>query len=182
MNRFTAAPRSPVAPLFARPHGFFQPARVGHACFTWLLGALLLCAVTGCGSTPRPRTELLDVSLGEVTSEAGVLVFEIQLDNDHQEPLKLEEFRYELKINGASVYHGRRAAEATLSANGGKAIRLPVVVPQPILQQGGEALAYDFTARVWYRMPGELREILYDAGLHRPSVTFGASGRLEGLR
>lgn len=139
----------------------------------------LLSATTGCSSVTRPGVAIEGASFGASSDDAQVLDFALRLENENREPLELHEFHYTLMINGQTVYSGRRSAEATLSARGGKVIVIPAVVPRSSLSDAGSSIGYQLSGRLWYRSPGELADILFDSGLHRPSVGFGTQGDLE---
>lgn len=145
-----------------------------------LSGAFILaCALTGCASVKQPSVNVEHAALGAMSDEARVLNFGLRLENENPDPLELDEFHYTLRINGETVYTGRRSAEATLSARGGKSITIPAVVPGGAFAPGRAPLAYELSGRLWYRSPGEFADILFDAGIVRPSVSFGTEGTLE---
>lgn len=154
-----------------------SPARC--ACLLMLLIAFLPLLMGGCSSVAKPTVAVESAALGATSDEAQVLDFALRLDNENREPLELDEFYYTLVINGETVYRGRRSAQATLSARGGKSISIPAVVPAEALAAGGGSVSYALSGRVWYRSPGELADILFDAGLYRPNVSFGTEGRLD---
>lgn len=136
-------------------------------------------ALGGCSSVTKPKVAVESAALGAMSDEAQVLDFAIRLDNENREPLELDEFHYTLMINGETVYRGRRSGQATLSARGGKSISIPAVIPAEAFTANGGGVTYALSGRVWYRSPGELADILFDAGLVRPSVSFGTEGRLD---
>lgn len=136
---------------------------------------------TGCSGVSAPRVDIAGASLGEVTTEGFVIDFAMNLENPNDQPLQLSEMRYTVSANGARIYEGRRSAEATLSAAGQKTILVPAVVP--FAASGSAAvpgsLEYTIRGELWYLAPGALAETLFDAGVQKPSVSFGGEGTLH---
>jgi hypothetical protein len=138
--------------------------------------------VGGCSGVSAPEVDIAGASLGERSDEAFVIDFAVSLANPNDEPLGLIEMRYAVTAaDGAAVYEGRRSAEATLAANGQKTIRVPAVIPLATLGGGvmPSTLTYSIRGELWYLAPGALEETLFDAGVQRPSVTFGGEGTLH---
>jgi len=151
-----------------------------RAIFSVLIG-LTIASTTACAGTKSPGVDVTGVHLGDVTDEGYVLHFDLRMDNPNIEPLELDEVHYSVSIDGREIYRGRRSAEATLSAGGGKTLRLPAVVT-PV--EGGESappagdVEYAISGTLWYLTPGELAEILFDSGVRRPSVGFRQAGAI----
>src|SRR5690606_23128415 len=73
--------------------------------------AVLACTVAGCSSTTPPGLDVVDVTIGEETPQAMVLVFSLQGSNTNEFPLPLGEVRYELDLAGERVFEGVRSAQ-----------------------------------------------------------------------
>jgi hypothetical protein len=142
---------------------------------------LLLLALTGCSGVSAPEVDIAGASLGEVTGEGFVIDFAMNLANPNNQPLQLSEMRYSVSAEGATVYEGRRSAEATLSAAGQKTILVPAVVLFERIgsQDVPAAMSYIIRGELWYLAPGALAETLFDAGVQQPSVTFGGEGTIH---
>lgn len=147
---------------------------------SFLLSACLIF-IGGCATVRSPRVALQGVSVGGETEEGFVLQFALELFNPNNEPLQLWETRYDVSVNGSRVYEGRRSAESTLAANGSITLVLPAVVRYDRL--GGStgvpsAMEYALSGKLWYVTNDALAEALFERGLRRPSVGFGAGGQL----
>ncbi|MCL4210484.1 MAG: LEA type 2 family protein [Phycisphaeraceae bacterium] len=144
-----------------------------------LIAFLLFAA--GCSTVRSPQVTLQGVSVGGQTDEGFVLQFAVELSNPNSEPLQLWEIAYDVSVNGSRMYDGRRSAESTLAANGSTTLLLPAVVRYD--QIGGEgaipeSMTYALGGKLWYLTNDALAEALFERGLRRPSIGFGASGRL----
>lgn len=153
-----------------------------------IVGVLAPVVLVGCATSTRPpAVDVTGVELRDVTEEGFVVDVLLRLQNPNNAPLQLTVFRYALGVEGREVYDGRWSAEATLSAGGESATVVPAVVRfdrlPPALGAGPgalpEAFAYRLEGELEYLAPGTLSEILFDAGVRRPSVDFASRGRLE---
>lgn len=141
---------------------------------------VLLPGLAGCTSVKSPNIDIADVTIGEQTESALVLNFAVNLENENRQAVTLEEFNYDLSINGAHVYTGRRSAEATMAALGSNRITIPAVVPfdkQDVLADD----AFDYTVRgsLTYLTEDVFSEMLYDSGLDTSSVSFQRDGTIH---
>lgn len=144
----------------------------------WLIAAV--AAAAGCSSTQAPGAEVRDVALGEVSDEAYVLNFDLTLSNPNSQPLELQDLYYTLSVDGEQVYEGRRSAESTVTADGAISITIPAVVQFDRVgheRVPGE-IAYGLRGSLSYMTPDTIAEMLFDANIWRPSVSFGTEGRL----
>ncbi len=144
--------------------------------------AVALCVVAGgplgCSVRRPPLIFLAEVTVAESTAKATAFQFHLDLVNPNPDPLRLREFRYVLLIEGAPIYRGRRAAEATLSGGGTRRLAIPVVVTGNRIGDDPVGLGYTLTGSLEYLSPGEFAEILFDTGVQRTLVHFQESGRL----
>ena len=146
-----------------------------------LLTAALAPVWLGCGCSQYrpPAITIGPAAVVERTDEAIALGVELDLTNPNDEPLELREFNYAVSIQGKTVYTGRRAAEATLSAKGTKRLTLPVVVPVaqvPATAPDG-GIPWSISGNLLYVTPGEIAELLLDTGVRKPKVSFSGKGR-----
>jgi hypothetical protein len=127
-----------------------------------------------------PTIEVTGAELVEVSEEALAFAFTLDMQNPNREPLELIQFDYRLSVDGQSVYSGRRAAGASLSATGEQQVTIPAVVRHDQMGWDGgtvpSELKYALRGSVLYITPGEIAEILLDTGVRRPRAGFGASG------
>ncbi len=144
------------------------------------LALLVTVLLAGCSAYRTPQIEVLGAALAERSDEAEVWRIELSLTNPNSEPFELREFDYRFSVDGQSVYLGRRAAEATLSARSEKRLQIPAVVRFDRCAAAGEG---SLTGRSWqidgsllYVTPGEIAEMLLDTGARKPRVGFSGSG------
>jgi len=138
--------------------------------------------VSGCSGVSAPQVDIAGAWLSAVSDEGFVIDFAVNLANPNNRPLQLSEMRYTVTAaDGGAVYHGRRSAEATLSAAGRKTILIPAVVlfDETGANQVPSAMTYSIRGELWYLAPGALAETLFDAGVQKPSVSFGGEGTIH---
>ena len=145
--------------------------------------ALIIATIvpaTGCSIVYRPPSiAVMEATVTERTDEALRLDIELALSNPNDEPLELREFVYEVSLDGESVYTGRRAAEATLSARSEKRIALPAVIRFDGLKTVPGAAGWSVRGSVLYLTPTVLAEILLDADLYEPRAGFQGDGQAD---
>lgn len=141
--------------------------------------ALPLC---GCESLSSPKLSVASASPTERTSEGSAMLFVIDARNDNDVALPLRTVEYSVDLNGQRVFSGTRSAEATLRRRGMQQFHLPAVVN---LSEAGNAGLTEGTARyrlsgqVYYVTPGQLAEVLFDAGVRTPSESFAFEGDID---
>ncbi len=146
-----------------------------------LLVFLCLSPLGGCSGYLMPKVAVGDAVLTDQTDEAVRLEIPVDLQNPNTEPLELLRFSYSVSVNGSQVYSGKRSAEATLAAGGGKHMILPAIVPlERMGWSGGLPADASWTLRgnLMYVTPGEIAEILLDTGVRKPKVGFSGAGRV----
>jgi LEA14-like dessication related protein len=139
--------------------------------------------VGGCSITQAPSIGVGSATIADETDEALELNISLDLNNPKAEPLELLEARYTVRIDGRRAYAGRWAAEATVRGTGEQRVTIPAVVR---FDEFGwtsadrpEAVVWTVRGSLLYVEPGELAELLLDAGIRRPRVAFSGEGRLR---
>jgi len=136
----------------------------------------------GCLGYRAPSVVVQEAVMTEESEEAVRFDIALDLENPNTEGLELVEFEYTVSVDGSSVYRGKRAAEATLSAGRGKRLTLPVVVryDRAGWSRGARPAEAGWSVRgsMLYVTPGEIAEILLDTGVRKPRVGFSGSGRV----
>ncbi len=148
------------------------------------MGAIGVAALAlwagGCKSYSAPTLRVEKVEVGEHTADGLVLKFAIEADNRNDIELPLREVHYALKLDGREVFRGVRSPEASLRRLGTQRIVFPAVVP---LKAGEEApsgvVTFEIEGSLAYTTPGQIAEILFDAGLKRPKVGFRDGGQID---
>lgn len=145
-------------------------------------------ALGGCETRRPPQLTLGEAVVTEKTDEAIAFDVAVDMINPNPQELELQEFRYTVAVDGRQVFQGRRSAEASLPAEGGKRVRIPGVVrydqmnwsapPAPGTPAGSppEEANYRVSGTLTYIVPGALAEILFDTGVRRPRVGFSGEG------
>jgi hypothetical protein len=141
------------------------------------------CALPGCSTLRPPRVAVGEAELTQRSDEAVRFDIDLDLANPNIEPLELRRLTYTVTVNGVRAFQGRRAAEATLSSEGGKSLTIPAVIRFD--RMGWEPGAYpdevdwSVRGRLMYVTPGAIAEILLDSGVRKPRVGFRGSGRVS---
>ncbi len=145
-----------------------------------LIGLLLLVPVlTGCSSYDAPRLAVSSVVLADRSDEAVVLDVTLDAENSNEVELPLETIEYTVLVDGRVVFEGTRSAEATLRREGTQQIVLPVAIRlAPDVPLRGE-YPYRIRGRLTYVTPGEIAQLLFDAGVRRPRVGFRDEGVID---
>jgi hypothetical protein len=144
-----------------------------------------IAALAGCENRQPPKLTLVDAAVTQVSTEAIAFDVAVDMVNPNQKELELREFRYTVSVDGRQVFQGRRSAQASLPAEGGKRVRLPGVVRYdqmnwPAPPEGGPPpqASYRLSGSLTYVVPGALAEILFDTGVRKPKVGFSGSGEV----
>jgi hypothetical protein len=145
-----------------------------------LLAVAAVGGLGGCQSYKAPDLSVASVTPGERTPDGASMVFTLDARNDNDVALPLRTVEYRLSLDGREVFNGTRSAEATLRRLGVQQVRLPVAVAAA----GGAGPAsgpskYQLTGRMYYVTPGQLAEVLFDAGVRTPNVPFSFEGTVD---
>jgi len=135
---------------------------------TLIAFALCLLAAAGCGHT-RPTVEVRGVEVRSNGPDGSVLAFTLVATNPGDEILPLKRVDYRVELNGREVYSGFRAPETTLSPNGVRTIVLPAAIAGPLTAAPGD---YRVEGTILYTKPGQIAELLFEAGIDRPRAPF----------
>lgn len=133
----------------------------------------------GCSSYEAPNLKVMEARVTERSGEGVVLTFTIDAENPNEESLPLRDVQYRVTLDGREVFSGKRSAEATLRRYGTQQIRLPAVVAMSEPGASAAAANYRIEGTLWYTTPGEIAEILFDAGVRQPSVGFSGEGKAD---
>lgn len=144
------------------------------------LAILAAALAAGCATYKHPELSVAEVKLKEETEAGYVLEFILDTRNDNPEPLPLRDVRYSLDLNGRQVFHGVRSAQATLRRFGTQQIALPAAVAR---EAGAPTptgtVDYVLRGDLSYITPGQIAQVLFDARVRRPRVSFREAGRLD---
>lgn len=162
---------------------------MNHRCsllvFACVVGLLCVVLLGGCSGTSAPGAVVVDARLREKTAEAAVVEFVIETSNPNNIELPMRDVVYTLSIDGTRVFSGRRDAQATMPRGGTQRITIPAVVP---MGEGGVGVEggvvpgvyrYTLKGRVFYSLPSQLADVLFDAKLSRPSVGISDEGEID---
>jgi len=150
--------------------------RLGLACCAGV-GGVGVGVGGGCSSNRPPEVRVESVRVAERTSEGVVVEVTIAGVNGNAEPLPLKRVDYSVSVNGRTVFTGARSPEATLSAGGERVFRVPA--PVALEAMPGGAARVVVTGWLTYTEPGKIAEILFDAEVSQPTVSFSGSAELE---
>lgn len=149
----------------------------------YALSLLILTApifgLIGCSSADRPTIAFSSARITEETDAGMVISFVLDATNTNDFDVPLERVRYTLELGGEEVFSGTRSAEATIRRLGTQQITLPAAIdltehPAPT----GET-PYVLAGSIVYVTPGEIAELLFDAGVRRPRMVFRHEGVLD---
>jgi len=142
--------------------------------------------LTGCSGRATPGAVVTSANIRNRTADAAVVEFVIETTNPNDIELPMRDVVYTLNVNGKKVFSGRRDAQATMPRGGTQQIIIPAVVPMrgPESQGGKGALVpgvytYRLTGRIYYSLPSQLADVLFDAKLSRPSVGISDKGEIN---
>lgn len=136
----------------------------------------------GCESLSSPKLAVANAAPTERTDEGAAMVFAIDARNDNDVALPLRTVEYSVDLDGRRVFTGTRSAEATLRRRGSQQFVLPAVVNLTDPANAGIAdgvRRYTLTGQVYYVTPGQLAEVLFDAGVRTPSESFNFEGEID---
>ncbi len=145
--------------------------------------SLCLCASVvivsaGCSSNRPPEVTLESARVIDRTPEGIVIELTLVGANENTDGLPLKSVDYTLTLNGKTVYSGRRAPEATLSGEASRRLRVPAPIALGGDVRAGEA-EFAVTGSLTYIEPGKIAEILFDAEVSQPTVSFSGAGRVD---
>lgn len=137
------------------------------------------CTMVGCSSFDAPTLTVSSVVLADRSDEAVVLDVTLDAVNTNEVELPLETIEYTVFVNGDVVFEGTRSAEATLRREGTQQIVLPVAIRLASDVPLSGAYPYLIRGEMTYVTPGEIAQLLFDAGVRRPTVSFSERGSVD---
>jgi len=147
---------------------------------TAALLAWTAASLVACSRYASPELSVADARVTERTPDGIAIEFTLDAVNTNEVALPLKTIQYTLDLDGRRVFSGERAPEATLRRFGAQQIRLPVAIPA---DAGDERLTgerpYRLRGSLVYLTPGELADVLFDARLYRPTVSFADGGVID---
>ena len=87
--------------------------------------------------------------------------------------------RYALRLNGQRVFSGTRSAEATVRRLGTQQFTLPAAIDLAEFDMPEGDVQYELSGSVVYVTPGEIAQLLFDAGVRKPRSSFQQTGVLD---
>lgn len=138
----------------------------------------------GCSNRAAPGAVVTAFEVTSRSAEAAVVEFDIEMANPNDIELPMRDVVYTLSLDGERVFSGRRDAQATMPREGTQWITIPAVVPMQLGPDDETGVApgvyrYRLTGRVYYSLPSQLADVLFDAKLSRPSVGIVDEGEID---
>lgn len=137
--------------------------------------------VVGCGSIPKVKpTSARPV---DRTEHAIRFTLDLELRNTGSVEIPLDWYSYNFSIDGMGTYSGRWAAMRVIPPDSTIQVEIPAVIAiseemKPQVGKDG-SVQWSLNGKVRYQAPGLLGQILFDAGVRRPSTGFSGSGTLQ---
>ncbi|MFN7021188.1 MAG: LEA type 2 family protein [Phycisphaerales bacterium] len=142
---------------------------------------LLALSVCGCSSVSDPKLSVARATVGERSEEGLALAFTIDGVNENDTGLPLRTVKYTVELADREVFTGTRSPEATLRRLGTQQFVLPATVrlaDHPDLALRG-LVPYRISGEVTYTSPGQIAELLFDAGVRVPKAAFSGTGEVD---
>lgn len=136
-------------------------------------------ALAGCSAYRAPEIEVSGARLAQETGQGMVIDFTLSASNTNEVDLPLERVTYAVELGGQRVFTGTRSAEATVRRLGTQDFVLPAAIDLSRIDLPGGEVPYEITGSVVYVTPGEIAQILFDAGVRRPRSSFRKRGTLD---
>lgn len=137
----------------------------------------------GCGAGPRVTAlgaRPIVVAGAEGTPDAAGYRIDLEILNPSDEDMPLERIEYSFSVKDVGRFDGRWAAFRTLPPGESVILTIPASTTLPPELGTRVNLDGDFSWRidggVRYQAPGLLGQILFDAGVRRPTEPFAGSG------
>lgn len=140
-----------------------------------LAGALL----AGCSTYDAPTLSVVDARITQETDAGVVIDFGLDASNTNEFEVPLERVSYTLRLDGRRVFTGTRSAEATVRRLGTQRVTLPAAIDLAKFELPTGDVPYELSGSVVYVTPGEIAELLFDAGVRRPKAKFRHRGTLD---
>jgi hypothetical protein len=144
-----------------------------------VLGTLACAVLTGCSTYDAPTLSVASARITQETAAGMVIDFGVDASNTNDFEVPLERVSYTLRLDGQRVFTGTRSAEATVRRLGSQRITLPAAIDLDKYQLPTGDVEYELSGSVVYVTPGEIAELLFDAGVRRPKAKFRHRGTLD---
>jgi LEA14-like dessication related protein len=157
-------------------------ARLPAALCRLLVLTVAAATLAGCQSYSAPTLSAAEAHATERTGDGAAMRFTLDARNDNDVSLPLRRVEYTVELNGRQVFSGTRSAEATLRRKGTQQIELPAVVRLDNQQNAdlvSGTVRYRLAGDMYYVTPGQLAEVLFDAGVRTPSASFSIEGDID---
>ncbi len=144
---------------------------------TFPAAVLLAILLPACSSgSVAPRFQVVSARTADRTDEGVRLEITVVGENPNDHELELGEARYTITANGAAIFSGAASPEVTLARYGRVEMILPAGVPLANFPAEADSIA--ISGWIEYLPPGPFAELLYDAGLRRPTSSVEGSTAL----
>lgn len=149
--------------------------------FVPLVGFL---ALSGCGAAPVVRpVEAIPVVVTESQDPAAGFRIRLEVTNPSDEDVPLDRFDYVFVVKDVGRFEGRWAPLRTLPPGGTATIVIPASFSLPLglaeREERGSTFDWRIDGGVRYQAPGFIGQILFDAGVRRPTEPFSGSGTFQ---
>lgn len=134
--------------------------------------AAVLCLLCAC--TTPPGISVTTVDVVEVGKTANQIAIRIQLSNPTKAPIRIDTWKYFVRVRNDQVYSGEWVASITIPPESRLLTAIPAVVP--LQSQPGPDSPWSIDGTLRYLEPTRFSQLLYDLGLSRPAASFNASG------
>lgn len=135
--------------------------------------------IAGCSSYEKPTLAVSSARISQESTEGYVIDFTLDASNPNEFEVPLERVRYTLRLGNDRVFTGTRSAEATVRRLGTQQITLPAAIDLSKFDMPTGDVPYELSGSVVYVTPGEIAELLFDAGVRRPKAGFRHRGVLD---
>lgn len=145
--------------------------------------ALALLAVTAgllgaCSSgTKPPRFQLVSARAADRTDEGVRIEFTLVGENPNDHDIELGEAIYRASAGGVEFFKGAQSPEVALPRYGRVELILAASAPPGMIPPG--ATSVTLSGWIEYMQPGPFAEVLYDAGLRRPTTAIEGTATLS---
>lgn len=149
--------------------------------FAVVASLLSLAGLPGCNSAPivRPAEAVPVVATESRIPSAGFRI-SLQVTNPSDEDVPIERFDYVFEVADVGRFEGRWAVLRTLPPGATETITIPASfrLPPDLPDRAEDDVDFEWRidGGVRYQAPGLIGQILFDAGIRRPTEPFSGSG------
>lgn len=131
---------------------------------------------SGCSGFQAPELEHIGATLVEQSADASVYRVTVRATNPNEKPMPLREVNYRLAFATGTVVSGGRSPQATVPGYGILDVSFPAVYPGQAPPAG---TPYTLSGELVYVSPGEFADVLFDAGVSRPTASLRGEGTVQ---